>query len=83
MIRLPGENFSLDQFDRPFTNVVFANISFTMNDDPSETLRMYHQQVYQLRAPQFSMQVHLLNLFTKKSQTPCKAFNYFINVLKK
>ena len=43
---------------------------------------MYNEQVYQLRVFKFSMEVHLLNLFTKKLQTPCKAFNYFINVLK-
>ena len=54
-----------------------------MHDDPSETLRMYHQQVYQLRVPKFSMQVHIQISSRKKYKHHAKAFNYFINVLKK
>ena len=71
-------NFALDGFNCPFTNIVFTIICLTIDHYPDKTIGMYNEQVYQLRVFKFSMQVH--NLFTKNKHH-AKASKSFANIL--
>ena len=57
-------NFALDRFNCPFTNIVFTIICLTIDHYLGKTIGMYNEQVYQLRVFKFSMQVHN-NVFAK------------------
>ena len=71
-------NFALDRFNCPFTNIVFAIICLTIDHYLGKTIGMYNEQVYQLRVFKFSMQVH--NPFTKNKHH-AKASKSFVNIL--
>ena len=70
-------NFALDGFNCPFTNIVFTIICLTIDHYPDKTIGMYNEQVYQLRVFKFSMQVHISSRKTKTMQKLLKALQIF------